>query len=66
MKQVKRLIEHLPENQRQVLRLRSLDDCSMEEIEHITGLNAGNIRVLLSRARKTLREQLQQIERRLL
>ena len=66
MKQVKRLIEHLPENQRQVLRLRSLDDCSMEEIEHITGLNVGNIRVLLSRARKTLREQLQNIERRFL
>ena len=65
-RQVKRLIEHLPENQRQVLRLRSLDDCSMEEIEHITGLNAGNIRVLLSRARKTLREQLQNIERRFL
>lgn len=64
MKIVSRLIDRLPENQRQVLRLRSLEDCSMEEIEQITGLNAGNIRVLLSRARKTIRNQLQTIERR--
>ncbi len=66
LKEVSRLIDLLPENQRQVLRLRSINDCSMEEIEHITGLSAGNIRVLLSRARKTLREQLQKIERKVL
>lgn len=30
---------------------------SDEEIEQITGLSPGNIRVILSRARKTIREQ---------
>ena len=55
---VQKLINRLPENQRQVLRLRSMDDCTMEEIEQITGLTAVNIRVLLTRARKTLREQI--------
>ena len=49
----------LPENQRQVLRLRGIEDCSMDEIEQITGLSAVNIRVLLSRARKIIREQLE-------
>lgn len=57
VKQVRRLIDRLPENQRQVLRLRGIEDCSIEEIEQITGLTAVNIRVLLSRARKIIREQ---------
>lgn len=34
-----------------------MKDYSFEEIEKITGLNAINIRVLLSRARKKIREQ---------
>lgn len=54
---IRNLISRLPENQRQVIRLRGIDDCSMDEIEQITGLNAVNIRVLLSRARKIIREQ---------
>ena len=54
---IRYLISRLPENQRQVIRLRGIDDCSMDEIEQITGLNAVNIRVLLSRARKIIREQ---------
>ncbi len=58
VRQVQKLINRLPENQRQVLRLRSMDDCTMAEIEQITGLTAVNIRVLLTRARKTLREQI--------
>lgn len=57
VEQVRHLIDRLPENQRQVLRLRGIEDCSMEEIEQITGLSAANIRVLLSRARKIIREQ---------
>ncbi|MCD7848558.1 MAG: RNA polymerase sigma factor [Parabacteroides sp.] len=54
---IRNLISRLPGNQRQVIRLRGIDDCSMDEIEQITGLNAVNIRVLLSRARKIIREQ---------
>ena len=58
---IRQLIDRLPENQRQVIRLRGIDDCSMDEIEQITGLNAVNIRVLLSRARKVIREQFDKI-----
>ena len=57
VQQVRHLVSRLPENQRQVLRLRGIEDCSMDEIEQITGLSAVNIRVLLSRARKIIREQ---------
>ncbi len=56
--QINRLIGKLPENQKQVLILRGIKECSMEEIEEITGLNPVNIRVLLSRARKLIREQI--------
>ena len=54
---VKRIIGALPEQQRQVVKMRDVDDCSYEEIEQVTGLSAVNIRVLLSRARKKIREQ---------
>ncbi|MDR0750144.1 MAG: RNA polymerase sigma factor [Tannerellaceae bacterium] len=62
-KQIQRLIDKLPEKQRQVIRLSAINDCSPEEIEEITGLSAGNIRVLLSRARKTVKEQYLKITR---
>jgi RNA polymerase sigma-70 factor (ECF subfamily) len=56
-KQIERLINKLPEKQRQVIRLHGINDCSLEEIEEITGLSAVNVRVLLSRARKIVKEQ---------
>lgn len=59
--QVRRLIGQLPEQQKRVILLRDLNDCSFEEIEQATGLNAINIRVLLSRARKKIREQYNEI-----
>lgn len=59
IRHVQRLIERLPENQKQVIRLRGIEDCSFEEIEQITGLSASNIRTLLSRARKFIREKLE-------
>lgn len=55
--QIKNIIARLPEQQQKVIMLRDIKDCSYEEIEHITGLNSVNIRVLLSRARKRIREQ---------
>jgi RNA polymerase sigma-70 factor (ECF subfamily) len=57
VRQVEYLIERLPENQRQVLRLHSIKNCTLEEIEQITGFSAVNVRVLLSRARRFIREQ---------
>jgi RNA polymerase sigma-70 factor (ECF subfamily) len=55
--QVKKLINKLPEQQRQVMIMKHWDGYSDEEIEQITGISPGNIRVILSRARKTIREQ---------
>ena len=55
--QVKRIISTLPHQQRQVIVMRDVNDCSMEEIEQATGLSPVNIRVLLSRTRKKIREQ---------
>lgn len=54
---IQRLINSLPAKQRRILRLRSIEGCSQEETEAITGLSAANVRVLLSRARKFIREQ---------
>ena len=55
--QVMTLIEQLPEQQKQIMRMRDVEDRPYEEIEKETGLNSVNIRVLLSRARKKIREQ---------
>lgn len=49
------LIASLPEPQRTVMTLRAQGGLSTDEIHHQTGLSAENIRVILSRARKTLR-----------
>ena len=54
---VRQLVDRLPEQQRQIMLFKHWDGYSDEEIEQITGLSAGNIRVSLSRARKTIREQ---------
>lgn len=55
--QLEAIIEKLPENQRKVIRLRSFNGCAFEEIGEMTGMTAANVRVLLSRARKSIREQ---------
>lgn len=52
-------LARLPARQQQVIRLRDINGCSMQEIEEATGLSAVNARVLLSRARNSLRNQLQ-------
>ena len=57
VEQVKQIIGTLPEHQQQVITLRDMEDCSFEEIVEQTGLTAVNIRMLLSRARKTIRER---------
>ena len=50
------MMNSLPERQKQVLMMRSVQDLSLEEIEQITGLTGVNIRTVLSRARKKLKE----------
>lgn len=60
-KHVMRFILQLPEQQRQVMLMRDVDDRPMEEIAQKTGLSAANIRVMLSRARKRIREQFKEV-----
>lgn len=56
-----KLIDRLPSNQREVMRMRDVADLSVEEIEQATGLSPGNIRTLLCRARTTIRKQYLQL-----
>ena len=58
IKKIKSILHSLPEKQQKVLNLRGFANCTLEEIETLTGESAANIRVLLSRARNTLRMSL--------
>ena len=53
---LRQLIARLPEQQRLIIHLRDVEEYSYEEIEQITGLCVNNIRVALSRARRSVRE----------
>lgn len=59
--QVMTLIDKLPEQQRQIITMRDIDGMSFGEIEVCTGLSVGNVRVVLSRARKQIREKFKKI-----
>lgn len=60
---IRGLVDRLPEQQRQIMLFKHWDGYSDEEIEQITGMSAGNIRVSLSRARKAIREQFKVLTR---
>ena len=55
---VRLLISHLPEPQGRIMLMRDIEDRSFEEISTETGLTEVNIRSILSRARKKIREQI--------
>ena len=55
------LIERLPEQQKEVMKLRHYSECSMEEIVDLTGISATNVRTILSRARKKIKGQFEKI-----
>jgi len=50
------ILQLLPDQQRFILYLRDIEQYDYDEIEEMTGLSAGAIRVTLSRARKKVRE----------
>ena len=52
------IINDLPEQQRSVIHLRDVEGYEFEEIGEMTGMNINNVRVVLSRARKKVREEL--------
>ncbi len=51
-------LEHLPENQQEVIRLKFQNDLSYREISGITGLSESYVGVLLHMGLKALRERL--------
>lgn len=53
---MQRLIDALPDQQKLIVHLRDVEECSFEEIEKLTGLSVNHIRVILSRARQRLRD----------
>ena len=55
---VEKIIETLPEQQKLILQMREIEQYEYEEIAKIMDMNETAVRVALSRARKTLREQL--------
>lgn len=55
---VQYLIEQLPEKQKLVIQLRDIENYEYEEIGKILDMELTAVRVTLSRARKTIREQL--------
>lgn len=59
---LQRLLDNLPEQQRYVLYLREVEGYSYEELEELTGLSVNNLRVILSRARKSMRDGYLKVE----
>lgn len=55
---VRLLINHLPEPQARIMLMRDIEERSFDEISIETGLTEVNIRSILSRARKKIREQI--------
>jgi len=55
---VKSIINGLPEQQKTVIQLRDIEELDFDEIAEIMQLSLNNIRVLLSRARKKVRDEL--------
>lgn len=56
-KLIRKILETLPEQQRTAFWLKHWEEYSNEEIEEQLGMSAINLRVSLSRARKTIKEQ---------
>jgi RNA polymerase sigma-70 factor (ECF subfamily) len=62
LKTVEKLMEKLPENQKMILHMRQIEGYEYNEICEIMEMNATAVRVALSRARKTLVEELSKIK----
>ena len=51
-------MEKLPEKQRDVLRMKTIEGLEYEEISRRTGISQVYVRVLIAKARKTLKSKL--------
>jgi RNA polymerase sigma-70 factor (ECF subfamily) len=53
-----RLLEELPDNQREVIQLKFQSELTYREISSVTGLSVSNVGFLIHRGLKTIRQQL--------
>lgn len=53
---IERFLDTLPEQQRTVMRLSAFGGCSNDEIVQLTGISDSNVRTLLSRGRRKIRQ----------
>lgn len=58
---VQKTIEKLHENFKTVIQLRDIDGFTFEEIKEITGFEVAHIRVILSRARMKVKQEVEKI-----
>ena len=58
MNWVEKIIDKLPEQQKLIVQMREIEQYEFEEIAKILEMNETAIRVALSRARKTIRENM--------
>ena len=61
VRQLEGLIRELSERDAKIIQMHVVDDRSYEEIEHDTGLSQGNIRIIVMRTKKKLKEQFDKI-----
>jgi len=58
LQRVKQIINQLNKQQRELIQLRDIEELDYEEMSEITGLTVNNIRVILSRTRKEIRQRM--------
>ena len=58
---MERLIDSLPEKQRQAIRLREIEGMEFSQIASITSMSQSAVRVCICRARATLRTEMEKI-----
>ena len=63
VRQMEGLINELSERDAKIIQMHLVEDCSYEEIERDTGLSQGNIRIIVMRTKKKLKQQFQNITR---
>lgn len=58
---VEKIVSELPEAQKMIIQLREIEELEFEEIAQIMQMSETNVRVTLSRARKTIKEKMLKI-----
>lgn len=58
---VRKVMENLPDKYKTVIQLRDIDGFSFDEMKEITGYEVPNLRVMLSRARLKVKQEVEKI-----